>query len=293
MTTDNRLPAKTRLGTVALDVADIAGSLSFYQERLGMQLLEDTNDQYVLGAGETPLLRLFYRPDAPPRPAGTSGLYHFALLFLTRAYLAAMLWRLAAQNTRFQGFSDHLVSEAIYLADPEGNGIELYRDRPRAEWPYKGNTLQMATLPLDTDDLLTEASSPAAAMAAGTTMGHIHLHVGDLARAVAFYQDIVGFDLMLRYGPSAAFLSAGGYHHHLGLNTWAGPNAPAAPSGSRGLRSFEIVVPEETAVSALLERVQMSGYAVERADNVFVIAEPSGARLRVIHSNQEETQPAP
>ena len=202
-----------------------------------------------------------------------------------------MLWRLAERDTRFQGVSDHLVSEAIYLADPEGNGIELYRDRPRADWPYEGNRLQMATLPLDTDDLLAEATAPAAAMAAGTSMGHIHLNVGDLPRAVQFYQDLVGFDLILRYGPSAAFMSAGGYHHHLGLNTWAGANAPVAPPGSRGLGSFEVVVPGDTALPALLRRAKDAGYAVEQTDDAYEIADPSGARLRLIPGRHDASEP--
>lgn len=281
MTTDAILPAATRLGMVALNVSDLARSLAFYQESLGMQHLGEENGAHLLGAGEAPLLRLFHRPEALVPPPRSSGLYHFALLFPSRPALAAMLWRLAARNTEFQGFADHLVSEAIYLADPEGNGIELYRDRPREQWQYEGSTVQISTLPLDTDDLLAEATAPAAEMAPGTTVGHIHLQVGDLARAVHFYENIVGFEMVTRYGPSAAFLSAGGYHHHLGLNTWAGVNAPRPPSGSRGLRWFQVVVPGAEALSAVLSRIRNAGHSVDETDDGYVVTEPSGAHFHL------------
>lgn len=282
MMTDNPvLPAATTIGAVALDVAGLDVSLAFYHETLGMQHLGEKNGAHLLGAGGTPLIRLYHRPDALPRPPRASGLYHFALLLPSRRDLAAILWRLAARDTPFQGFSDHLVSEAIYLADPEGNGIELYRDRPRDEWQYVDGTLQISTLPLDTDNLLAEATEPASEMAPGTTVGHIHLQVGDLARAVHFYQDIVGFEMVTRYGPSAAFLSAGGYHHHLGLNTWAGVGAPPPPAGSHGLRWFEVAIPEPIALAALLERAAAAGYPAEQAGDAYLITEPAGAQLRL------------
>jgi len=208
-------------------------------------------------------------------------LYHFAILLPSRRDLAETLWRLAGRHVEFQGFSDHLVSEAIYLADPEGNGIELYRDRPRAEWPYRGDALQMATLPLDTDDLLAEADGPAEALAGGTTIGHVHLHVGDLARAEAFYRSVIGFDLVLRYGPSAAFLSAGGYHHHLGLNVWAGRDVPSPPDDSPGLRWYELLLPDEAALTGLLERARAAGLSPESDGEAYFLPEPAGARIRV------------
>jgi catechol 2,3-dioxygenase len=275
------LPDATSLGPVALTIADLDGALTFYQETMGMDYLGEAGGAHLLGAGGAPLLRLFHQPDAPAPPSRASGLYHYALLLPSRRELAAILWRLAERNTRFQGFSDHLVSEAIYLADPEGNGIELYRDRPRDEWQYRGGALQISTLPLDTEDLLAEATAPAEAMAAGTTVGHVHLQVGDLDRAVQFYQDVVGLEMVTRYGPSAAFLSAGGYHHHLGLNTWVGVGAPPPAAGSRGLRWFEVQVPGSDALAALLDRARSAGHTVADGGGAYLIAEPAGAQLRV------------
>lgn len=275
------LPAATSLGAVALTVADLERTLTFYQENLGMQRLGEEDGATLLGAGERPLLRLFHDPDAPAPPRPASGLYHYALLLPSRRDLAAILWRLAAHDTRFQGFSDHLVSEAIYLADPEGNGIELYRDRPRDEWAYRDGTLQMATLPLDTDDLLAEAGGPAEQLAAGTVVGHVHLHVGNLSGAVQFYQEIVGFEMVMRYGPSAAFLSTGGYHHHLGLNTWAGEGAQQPAPGSRGLRWWEVRVPGDKALASLLDRARAGGHLVTESDGAYLVGEPAGAQLRL------------
>jgi catechol 2,3-dioxygenase len=281
MNNNNLLPAETHMGVVTLNVADIRRSLAFYGDTLGMALMQEEENGVLLGAGDTPLLRLFHLPEAPARLPRSSGLYHFAILLPSRRDLAATLWRLAARQVQFQGFSDHLVSEAIYLGDPEGNGIELYRDRPRSEWPYRGDALQMATLPLDTDDLLAEASEPADRLAEGTTIGHIHLHVGNIPEAERFYREVIGFDLITRYGPSAAFLSAGGYHHHLGMNTWAGEGVPAPPEGSRGLRWFEILLPGQAALEELLGRARAAGLTPEQDGDAAYLHEPAGARLRL------------
>ncbi|NLF63776.1 MAG: VOC family protein [Chloroflexi bacterium] len=281
MNDNGRLPDDARLGVVALNARDLQGLVAFYADTLGMALLQEEEQGVLLGAGERPLLRLVHRPNGPARLPRSSGLYHFAILLPSRRDLAETLWRLAGRHVEFQGFSDHLVSEAIYLADPEGNGIELYRDRPRAEWPYRGDALQMATLPLDTDDLLAEADGPAEALAGGTTIGHVHLHVGDLARAEAFYRSVIGFDLVLRYGPSAAFLSAGGYHHHLGLNVWAGRDVPSPPDDSPGLRWYELLLPDEAALTGLLERARAAGLSPESDGEAYFLPEPAGARIRV------------
>jgi len=281
MNNNGKLPDDARLGVVALNARDLQGLVAFYADTLGMALLQEEEQGVLLGAGERPLLRLVHRPNGPARLPRSSGLYHFAILLPSRRDLAETLWRLAGRHVEFQGFSDHLVSEAIYLADPEGNGIELYRDRPRAEWPYRGDALQMATLPLDTDDLLAEADGQAEALAGGTTIGHVHLHVGDLARAEAFYRSVIGFDLVLRYGPSAAFLSAGGYHHHLGLNVWAGRDVPSPPDDSPGLRWYELLLPDEAALTGLLERARAAGLSPESDGEAYFLPEPAGARIRV------------
>ena len=196
-------------------------------------------------ASDTPVVELVGDPDAPPRPRGTSGLFHLAILVPGRPDLARALQRVAEAGWRLTGASDHLVSEALYLSDPEGNGIELYRDRPREQWPVRDGVLQMDTLPLDLDGVLGELrrEDASAGMPPGTRIGHVHLNVGDLAAAEAFYSGALGFDVTVRGYPGALFVSAGGYHHHLGLNTWAGEGVPPPPSGSRGLREFEIVLP--------------------------------------------------
>ncbi len=188
---------------------------------------------------------------------------------------------MTAAGHRFTGASDHLVSEALYLDDPEGNGIEIYRDRPREEWTRSDGQLQMATLPLDLDGVL--ASAPAGdagdGMAAGTRIGHVHLQVASIPAAEAFYSDGLGFEPTVRGYPGALFVSAGGYHHHVGLNTWAGEGAPAPPPGARGLRSFTIVLPDEAALAATVAAVSAAGRRGGRATTAgAVVADPSGNR---------------
>ena len=173
------------------------------------------------------------------------------------------------------GASDHLVSEALYLSDPEGNGIELYRDRPREEWPHNGDEIEMATLPLDLEGLLAEpAETPTPAMPDGAVLGHVHLQVGDLRAAEAFWVDGLGFDAVVRGYPGALFVSAGGYHHHVGLNTWAGVGAPPPPEGARGLDRFEIVVPDEASVSAVREGLGAGAY--DSPEDGVTATDPSG-----------------
>jgi catechol 2,3-dioxygenase len=215
------------------------------------------------------------------RPRGTTGLFHLALLVPDQAELARALNRVTATGHRFTGASDHLVSEALYLNDPEGNGIEIYRDRPREEWPRAEGQLQMATLPLDLEGVL--ASAPAGdageGMAAGTTLGHVHLQVASIPPADAFYTDGLGFEATVRGYPGALFVSAGGYHHHIGLNTWAGEGAPAPPLGARGLRSYTIVLPDEVALEATLAAAAAAGIeAGEDESGRSVVADPSGNR---------------
>jgi catechol 2,3-dioxygenase len=177
------------------------------------------------------------------------------------------------------GASDHLVSEALYLDDPDGNGIEIYRDRPRAEWPRMGGQIQMATDRLDIDGILGELERddrPWDGLAPATTIGHMHLHVADLKAAEAFYHGVLGFDIIVRYGPSALFVSAGGYHHHIGLNTWAGVGAPPAPAGSAGLRYFVVRLPDQAALDAVLARVREAGVAIEPHGEGALVRDASG-----------------
>ena len=235
------LPTDARLGAIRLRVGDVERLTRFYEQAIGLQVVED-GPVTALGVDGHALVELEAAPDAPPRPLHTTGLFHLAILVPSRADLALALRRVAAAGWRLSGASDHLVSEALYLSDPEGNGIELYRDRPRDEWPAVGGVLQMDTLPLDLGNLLSEVdeANGDAGMPAGTTLGHVHLQVSDLTAAEGFWADALGFDVMVRGYPGALFVSAGGYHHHVGLNTWAGAGAPApptAPWASTGSRS--------------------------------------------------------
>ncbi len=229
-----------------------------------MREIRRTSDVVELGAASdgTALVTLVHRPDAPPRPPRTTGLFHLALLVPSRADLARAFHRVHAAGWRFTGASDHLVSEAFYLDDPEGNGIEIYRDRPREEWEIENGELRMGTLPLDLAGVLTgiEDGDVGDGMASGTRIGHVHLQVADIPGAEAFYVDALGFEPVVRAYPGALFVAAGGYHHHLGLNTWAGVGAPAPPEGARGLRSFSVVLPDAEALAA----VRSSLVAAER-----------------------------
>jgi catechol 2,3-dioxygenase len=260
-----RLPAGIRLGPVRLQVADLQRSLAWYQRVLGARLVDQAAGWAALGA-ETggALIELHEQPGAHPVPRrGRLGLYHFAILLPDRASLARFVRHLSAVGER-AGMSDHLVSEAIYLSDPDGLGIEVYADRPRAEWRVTGRQLVMATDPLDVQALLAAGGTePWRGMPDGTMMGHVHLFVGDLARAEAFYHAGLGLDKVVWSYPGALFLSAGGYHHHLGTNTWAAGAAPAGPDDAR-LLAWELVLPSDGEVGRALDSLAAAGAEVQR-----------------------------
>lgn len=269
----SRLDPGTRLGAVSLTIRDLSRSVDFYTGRLGLELLARGGGEATLGSSSAPLLHLVEDTAAQPR-GGTTGLYHFALLEPSRAALARSLRRLAETRTRLSGASDHGVSEALYLSDPDHIGIEIYRDRPREEWPWQDGELAMTTDRLDLEDL--RAAFDSATPAGGTVMGHVHLHVARLEEARTFYVDLLGFDTMQRYGGQALFVSAGGYHHHVGLNTWQGAGAPPPPPGSTGLRHFEILLPGEAALAGLAERLRAAAAAFERHGEKLLLRDPSG-----------------
>lgn len=200
-----------------------------------------------------------------------------AILVPSRPALAAALRHLLRSKTQLTGASDHGVSEALYLSDPEGNGIEIYRDRPRSEWQRQGEGIAMRTEALDVAGLLAEPDEgTVAGVPPGTRIGHVHLRVADLEAALTFYRDILGFDLTARYGAAAAFVSAGGYHHHIGFNTWQTLGAPAPPTGAAGLSHFEIRLPDDAARARVIERVRSSGGAVEQTPDGSLVRDPSG-----------------
>ncbi|GAB4462148.1 MAG: catechol 2,3-dioxygenase [Anaerolineae bacterium] len=268
----------TTLGYVHLTVTNLDRSLAFYRESLGFQLHRRDGDTAALGAGRADLLRLTENPRAR-RVSRTTGLYHFAILVPGRVELAQVLRRIAETQTMVQGFADHGVSEAIYLPDPDGNGIEMYRDRPRAEWPIRNGELAMVTDPLDTHGLLRELvglSEPWAGLPAGTVLGHMHLHVSNLNRAELFYKNIIGFELMQHFGGSAAFLSAGGYHHHLGLNIWNGVGAPQPPPDAVGLRCYVIELPAQADVDAIADRARAADVPLTEQPDGLLLRDPAG-----------------
>jgi catechol 2,3-dioxygenase len=277
-----RLPAETRIGTVSLNVADLAGMAGFYAHLIGLDEIERSQERARLGSGETTLVELVAAPDAPPRPPRSTGLFHLAILVPDRAWLAGALRRLASSRWPLSGASDHLVSEALYLRDPEGNGIEIYRDRPKAEWPHANGNLRMDTLPLDLDELVKEPPPDDPARAGpGTIMGHVHLNVADIPAAEAFYAGALGLDVTVRGFPGALFLSAGGYHHHVGVNTWSTAGGPPPPEGALGLRHFELLVPDLSSVEDAAERARGAGVAPAPDGDGFVAKDPSGSRVAV------------
>ena len=278
------LPAELRLGVVRLRVRDAARAAAFYTGTVGLTALGTGPDGSLrLGAGGQVLIELVGAPDAHPRPQGTTGLFHVALLVPDRPALAVVLRRLVAQGVRL-GASDHLVSEALYLDDPDGNGIEIYRDRPEADWRWDKATVEMATHPLDLRNLLADVPEGVpldAPMPEGTRVGHVHLQVGDLAGARRFYVDALGFAVTTDRYPGALFVSAGGYHHHLGLNIWQSRNGGPPPANSVGLVEYEIILPDTAAVDAVRARVAAAGEAVTARPQGFALADPWGTRVLV------------
>jgi catechol 2,3-dioxygenase len=278
-----RLPDATRLGRIRLEVADLERSTAYYEEIIGLRVLDRGGSQATLApAGDlNPLVELSERRGARPVPRhGRLGLYHFAILLPDRPALGRFLAHLA-QHGVYAGMSDHLVSEAIYLSDPDGLGIEVYTDRPRSLWEHEARQLVMATEPLDAPSVMASAGGESWVGAPrGTVLGHVHLHVGDIDRAAAFYHRGLGFDKTVWNYPGALFLSAGGYHHHLGTNTWAA-RAPRAEEGDARLLDWEIVLPRDD-VEAAGESLERSGYSVERAGAEVLARDPWGSGLRLV-----------
>lgn len=278
----------TTLGPMHLIVADLGRALRFYRDVLGLQAQNGADGTTLLApAGGEPIIALTERPGARPKPPRTAGLYHFAILLPSRRDLARVVQRLVETRYGVQGASDHGVSEALYLADPDGNGIEIYIDRPRDAWPRRGGSLEMVTDPLNFDGLMAELAgqdAPWTGLPAETRIGHIHLHVRDLREAEAFYTGALGLDLTQRYGSAAAFLSAGGYHHHVGINTWAGIGAPPPPADAVGLRHFTLMLPSRAALDATVARLKASGHAPQAMGNGFLVHDPSGNAILLCHT---------
>jgi catechol 2,3-dioxygenase len=274
------VPAATRVGAVHLSVADLGRSIDYYEAAIGLRVHERAGDRVALGAGGEDLLVLREEPGARP-VRHASGLYHFALLVPERVDLARWLAHAGRQRVPLVGMSDHFVSEAVYLSDPDEHGIEIYWDRPREVW--EGRVAErMTTLPLDVGDLFGELDDPRTepfdGLAGGTTMGHVHLRVAEIPATAAFYCDALGFALMAAFGAEAAFMSAGGYHHHVGANTWESRGAGEAPPGHATLERATIVLPSAADVDRLAHEVSLLGQEPQPLDAVagVLVRDPSG-----------------
>ncbi len=278
-----RLPAETRLGPVRLQVADLARSIAYYQNVVGFRVLERGSGKALLAAhgDDTVLIELRERPGARAVPRrGLLGLYHYAILLPDRKALGRFIAHLAETGT-YAGMSDHRVSEAVYLTDPDGLGIEVYADRPRSSWRYESRQLTMATDPLNVQDLIEAAGSEKwTGIPAGTVIGHVHLYVGDIARAEAFYHQGLGLDKVVWNYPGALFLSAGGYHHHLGTNTWAAGASPATDDDAR-LLEWTVRVPSAEDAEAAARSIESAGNAVTAEGESWVATDPWGTKLRL------------
>jgi catechol 2,3-dioxygenase len=277
-----------RIGSVSLAVSDLSRSADFYERVLGLPLISREPSRALLGPDrEHPLLALTELTEPTATPPGATGLFHVAYLHSSRAALAATVRRVVSSRWTFDGAADHGVSEALYLSDPDGLGIEVYVDRPREQWerPADGHGVKMVTLPLDLEDLLAQAAPEAtAAMGAGSTIGHVHLKVSDVPRAVSFYRDALGLQEQAHL-PSAGFLSAGGYHHHIGVNSWQSQGGEPAPDSAPGLRLVEFELSDADALEALEHRLAGVGAGTEAGGG----AETGGSSLPARENDERLT----
>jgi catechol 2,3-dioxygenase len=266
-----------RPGAVRLAVADLAREREFYERTIGFAVVGDDEGLTRLGVDGTALVELEAAPGAAPRPARTTGLFHLAILVPSRLELALALRRVVQSGWSLTGASDHLVSEALYLSDPEGNGIEIYRDRPRSEWRHAHGQLEIANLPLDFEAIARElpGTTDHNGVPAGARIGHVHLNVSDLGPAEDFYAGELGFEVSFRGFPSALFVASDGYHHHIGLNTWAGKGAPAPPPGARGLRRYELVADDEAELDGVARRLANAATDAARGPEGIRVSDPS------------------
>lgn len=281
--TSSPIDPATRMGAVHLTVADLDRSVAYYRDGIGLELLERSGGTASLGASGQELVGLVEVPGARPSSRHT-GLFHLALRVPEREDLARWLAHAARDGVALAGLSDHFVSEALYLQDPDDHGIEIYHDRPREAW--EGRVERMATLALDVDDLLGELDDPRTepfdGLPPGTDMGHVHLRVADIPDAVGFYRDVLGMDLMAMYGPHAAFLAAGGYHHHIGANVWQSMGASPAPAGVAAMRHATVELPSAGERDRVAGRVSDAGGVPEVRGDGVLVRDPSGNALLLI-----------
>lgn len=273
-----------RVGMVTLRVRNLDLVADFYRDAIGLTVMQRTPTGARLGAGGVPLLDLSRRANAPAEARNAAGLYHTAFLMPTRKDLARWLVHAASNKVPLSGFADHLVSESVYLDDPEGNGIEVYADRAPENWKWDGTTVAMATDPLDIDGLLTLTNSRIpdyAGAPEGLRIGHMHLRVGDLEQADRFYGGVIGFD-PTRKRTGAAFLSSGRYHHHLGINVWQSAGAGRRDDAATGLAWFSLEVAKPEMLEAQEQRLRQAGAPAAAISNGIETADPWGTKVRLI-----------
>lgn len=279
------IPSAARLAGITLQVAGLARALDFYHALIGLAILDREGPRADLGAGSDPFVRLEELPGAAPQPPNTTGLYHIAIRFPDRRSLALKIAQIALRQIPL-GQGDHWVSEAFYLTDPDGNGLELYHDRPREQWKYAGSQIKMGTDPVDIEGFFaelgdTDPSRAGPAAPPETRLGHIHLRVADLDASQRFYCDLLGFDLQASL-PGALFVSAGGYHHHIGMNTWQSRGGRPPQKPSSGMREFTIALPDASELEHLAARLESAGLPLERSLGAVVVYDPASIRVRFV-----------
>lgn len=274
-----RIDPKTEIGAIRLAVRDLARMSMFYQNVIGLSVLEQGEDYVNLGVNGFRLVGLVSKLDGVRFPYST-GLYHLAILLPNRSELGRWLLNYFKAGYRLDGAGDHLVSEALYLSDPEGNGIEIYRDRPREDWEIVDGRIRMDTLPVDLESMLRDAPTDGFyGLPVETKIGHVHLQVDNVSAVSGFYQQILGFDLVAQL-PGAGFLSAGGYHHHIGMNTWRSYGGNAAPSNALGLIDYEIMLPNQEAFNLLLHRISQQEAAFAQHNGGIRLQDPAGIWIK-------------
>lgn len=283
------LPATTRIAHAHFHVSNLENSVAFYRDLVGLTLLSADGKSSILSisVNGNPVLYLTEDAHADPRNPRSPGLFHMALLYPRRRDLSLALNRLYEKRWPFQGFADHGVSEALYLADADGNGIELYIDRPREAWPYRNGELQMGTEPLDVESLFSEISrkdSENASPLSGPSIGHMHLQVSDLRKAEQFYHGVLGFNITQRSFPGALFMSAGGYHHHIGVNTWNSRGAAPAKSHTRGLQSFALQLNNSELTQALADRTRHTESWIGESDHGFTLRDGDNLNIEILNA---------
>ena len=281
-----KIPDNTKIQSVDIKVKDLKRSLTFYSDYIGFKVISKTEDTVLLSAsGSLPyLLKLTEVPGAIHKPEGTTGLFHIAIKLPSRKELARVFLRLFEKKIKFQGFSDHLVSEAVYLEDPDENGIELYCDRPKEEWQYKMGQVEMSTLPLNLNVLTDELDDRTVwnGIHPDTDIGHIHLSVSNLNKAQEIYSMMLGFNISNSTYPGALFFSAGGYHHHIGANVWSSRNGKPAPENSVGLNGFSISIPDEKFIQFIQTNAETENLLVKGFDgNSLVVKDLDNNQITV------------